>query len=209
VAAVRPDEQWLRDITEVVFSVQFDQQPIDGLDRLLELIIATDTLPGSPERYLAAARAALDSRVRLADLVPQPHSEGAIRKLLTALADRLEQWIEQPIALTQLPVTAWRPGPAADPVAHLDREVPFLERWLGVQFEHVADPVGEVRIAVLGLPSGSTVALVQVAGNPVPGTSLLRPGTEPRPRREVLDEFLRETRLTSTVVGSAASGIAS
>jgi len=197
----------VRDITEVVFSVQFDRQPIDGLDRLLELIIATDTLPGSPQRYLAAARAALDSRVRLADLAAQPHSEGAIRKLLSALADRLALWIEQPIELERLPAAQWRPGPAADPVAHLDREATFLERWLGIPFEQVADPVGELRMAVLRLPSGTVVALVQVLGNPVPGTSLLQPGSQPRPHREVIDEFLRATRLAPAVVGSGADAV--
>ncbi|MGH3663293.1 MAG: hypothetical protein ACRDTQ_15745, partial [Micromonosporaceae bacterium] len=177
MARNQPERPWQTDVTALVQAVQFDPQPIDGLDRLMELIIATDAFPGSPEQNLASIGTALASAERLADLVPQqPHTEGAVRKLLGALSVRLEQWLAHPPSVTKLPVAEWNPGPSADVVAHLEREPDFFERWLLLSFDEVADAAGDLKLAVLRLSSGSTIALVQVVGNPEPGTSLLQPG---------------------------------
>ncbi|MGH3664167.1 MAG: hypothetical protein ACRDT8_08470, partial [Micromonosporaceae bacterium] len=64
----------------------------------------------------------------------------------------------------------------------------------------VADAAGDLKLAVLRLSSGSTIALVQVVGNPEPGTSLLQPGDNPRPRGDVLREFLAASQLSKQVV---------
>jgi hypothetical protein len=191
-------EDWRRYVTSVVYAVQFDRQPVDAVDRLLELIVATDVLAGTPEDHLAAIRAALAGTVRLAELVPQPHPEGALRKLLRVLEGRLDSWVRHGPAVTPLPVTEWRPAGPSTVVAHLGREPEFLSRWLGVSFDQVPDEMGELRIAVLRLGSGTVVALVQVVGNPAPGTSLLQAGAVAP--ADVVREFLAATRLSGTVV---------
>lgn len=201
-------EDWRRYVTSVVYAVQFDREPVDAVDRLLELIVATDVLPGGPRDHLAAIRVALASTVRLADLVPQPHTEGALRKLLRVLEGRLDSWVRHGVAVTPLPVTEWRPAGPSPVVAHLGREPEFLSRWLGVPFDQVPDELGTLRIAVLRLESGTVVALLQVVGNPAPGTSLLQAGAASP--QAVVREFLAATHLSETVVewvaGPAAVG---
>jgi len=214
-------EDWRRYVTSVVYAVQFDRQPVDAVDRLLELIVATDVLPGGPRDHLAAIRVALASTVRLADLVPQPHTEGALRKLLRVLEGRLDSWVRHGAAVTPLPVTGWRPAGPSPVVAHLGREPEFLSRWLGVPFNQVPDEMGTLRIAVLRLEtgtaevgtaepgtagSGTVVALLQVVGNPAPGTSLLQAGAA-RPA-DVVREFLAATHLSETVVEWVAGPVA-
>jgi hypothetical protein len=191
-------EDWRRYVTSVVYAVQFDRRPVDAVDRLLDLIVATDVLPGTPRDHLAAVRVALASTVRLADLVPQPHTEGELRKLLRILEGRLDSWVRHGAAVASLPVTDWRPAGPSPVVAHLGREPEFLSRWLGVPFDQVPDEMGALRIAVLRLDSGMVVALVQVVGNPAPGTSLLQAGTAPP--QFVVREFLAAARLSEAVV---------
>jgi hypothetical protein len=83
-------------------------------------------------------------------------------------------------------------------VAHLAREPEFLSRWLGSPFDQVSDEMGELRIAALRLASGKVVALLQVVGNPAPGTSLLQAGAEPPD--DVVREFLVDTQLSDSIV---------
>lgn len=189
---------WTTHVTGLVYAVQFDRQPVDAVDRLMELIVATDVLPGSPEEYLMAVRSALASTVRLAELVPQPHTEGALRKLLRILEGRLDSWVREGPAVTRVPLAEWHPAGPSPVVAHLAREPEFLSRWLGMPFDLVPDQLGEVRIAPLRLASGRKVALVQVVGNPEPGTSLLQ--AEAESPNDVVREFLADTRLTHDVV---------
>ncbi|MGH3734574.1 MAG: hypothetical protein ACRDT6_02960 [Micromonosporaceae bacterium] len=188
---------WLPAVTGIVYAVQFDQRPIDAVDRLLELIVATDVLPGSPERYAAAIPAALASSDRLADLVPQPHSEGAIRQLLDALGKRLRAWLKRPPRYDVRPVDEWRPQRQAELVAHLKREPDRLSRWLGLSFSDVAGGA-PARVAVLKLSSGYAVALIQLVGNAAPGTTLFQ--ADQRPAGEVLAEFLADTGLPEAIV---------
>ncbi|HEX6075053.1 MAG TPA: hypothetical protein VFZ32_07290 [Micromonosporaceae bacterium] len=189
---------WTTYVASVVYAVQFDRQPVDAVDRLMELIVATDVLPGTPEDHLTAVRSALASTVRLAELVPQPHTEGALRKLLRTLEGRLDSWVREGSAVSRVPVTDWSPAGPSPVVAHLAREPEFLSRWLGSPFDQVSDETGELRIAALRLASGKVVALLQVVGNPAPGTSLLQAGAEPPD--DVVREFLVDTQLSDSVV---------
>lgn len=188
----------------MVDAVQFERQPIDGLDRLMELIVATDVFRGAPEAYHSSVREALRSTELIAELLPQPHTEGALRKLLVALEVRLDEWVREGPAVTQLEFGMWRPEGASAVVAHLRWEPKFLSRWLGVSFEDVPDQLGDARVAVLRLASGRVVALAQIVGNPAPGTSLLQTGSASP--REVVDEFLADSRLAADVVEWIAAG---
>ncbi|MGH3648981.1 MAG: hypothetical protein ACRDTM_17610 [Micromonosporaceae bacterium] len=190
--------QWRGEITGVVYAVQFDPRPVDAVDRLMELIVATDALAGPPERYAASIKAALASTEPLARLIPQPHSEGAIRQMLGVLGGRLDDWLRRPPQLDVLPVEQWRPGPAPQLVAHLKREPGLLSRWLGVRFSRVEEEAFAAQVAVLRLSSGYVVALIQLVGNPAPGTTLFQ--ADERPAADVLAEFLEETKLPRAVV---------
>lgn len=196
-------EGWRTSIASVLEAVRFDRQPVDAVDRLMELIIATDALPGGPESYLAYVREALASGEQIAKLAPQPHPEEALRELLGALERRLDEWIREGPAVTQLEFSAWRPEATSPVVAHLRWEPAFLSRWLGVSFDHVPDQLGDLRVAVLRLTSGRVVALVRVVGNPAPGTSLLQMGAASP--QEVVDEFVADSGLSPGLVERVAA----
>ncbi len=201
MSAEQPSGEWRPSVHDLVEAVRFDPQPVDATDRLMELIVATDVLPGDPQGYLVAVRGALTDTTPIASVVPQPHTEGALRKLLRVLEERLDDWVRNGPAIVPLPLAEWRPS-GAPVVAHLGREPEFLERWLGVDFEDVADAIGAVRIAVLRLRSERVVALMQVVGNPAPGTSLLQ--ADSRPSDEVVAGFLNDTKLSRSVIESAS-----
>jgi hypothetical protein len=74
----------------LVYAVQFEDDPLDGVGRVLEGIVDGGWLDGTPTEYLAATRAALASDEKLSDLVPQDHSEEVIRRFLAEIARRLE-----------------------------------------------------------------------------------------------------------------------
>ena len=74
----------------LIYAVQFEHDPVDGVGRVLEGIMKGGWLGGTPEEYLAAIRAALTSDEELSNLVPQDHSEAAVRRFLAEVARRLE-----------------------------------------------------------------------------------------------------------------------
>jgi hypothetical protein len=67
----------------VMYPIIFDRNPIDSVERVLELVVRTRALNASPEQYAAAVDAALQSDEPLARLLPQSHSEAVIRTYLT------------------------------------------------------------------------------------------------------------------------------
>jgi hypothetical protein len=82
-------EDWRPYIRALIYPVQFEPEPVRGIDRVLKFVVRSGALDASPAVYLAAVRAALASNDRLAELIPQDHSETAIRELLTELERRL------------------------------------------------------------------------------------------------------------------------
>ena len=74
----------------LVYAVQFEDDPVDGVGRVLEGIVDGGWLDGTPKENLAAVQAALASDEKLSDLVPQDHSEEAVRRYLSEIARRLE-----------------------------------------------------------------------------------------------------------------------
>lgn len=73
----------------VTYPIQFEHDPVDGIDRVLEQVVYARALDAGPAEYSAAIAAALRSDEHLALLIPQPHSESVIRVYLTALQKRL------------------------------------------------------------------------------------------------------------------------
>lgn len=76
-------------ISGLLYPIQFERDPADGIDRVLEMVVDRRAMNGTPEEYAAAVDAALQSDEQLAKLIPQPHSEAVIRAFLTALRPHL------------------------------------------------------------------------------------------------------------------------
>jgi hypothetical protein len=75
----------------LIYPVQFEKDPKDGIKRVVEFVIQEETAGMSPEKYIAAIKSALISTEDLSTLIPQPHSDSTIRDYLRdlerALAD--------------------------------------------------------------------------------------------------------------------------
>jgi len=72
-----------------MYPVQFDRDPCDGIDRVLDIVVDKRALGADRDEYSAAVDAALNSTDQLAGLIPQPHPEATVRAYLTALRPRL------------------------------------------------------------------------------------------------------------------------
>jgi hypothetical protein len=77
-------------IRGLIYPIQFEQNPVNGVERVLEQIVNTNALDAEPEDYSAAVRAALRSDERLSELIPQDHSESVIRAYLAQIQKRLD-----------------------------------------------------------------------------------------------------------------------
>jgi hypothetical protein len=81
---------WEGHIRAVLYGVQFEKNPLDGLDRVMQQVVLAGALSAPPERYLASIQTALAGETPLAELIPQPHSEETVRRYLRALEHRIQ-----------------------------------------------------------------------------------------------------------------------
>ena len=84
-----PPADWSPMIRALIYSVQFDRDPLDGVDRALQTVVDRHALGCTRDGYRAAIRDALAGHEPLAALIPQDHSEDAIRRFLEAVQSRL------------------------------------------------------------------------------------------------------------------------
>lgn len=83
-------DPWARHIRAVLYGIQFDKNPLDGVDRIMEQVVLGGALQSTPRQYLESIQTALASQIPLAELLPQPHSEETIRRYLTELEHRIQ-----------------------------------------------------------------------------------------------------------------------
>ncbi len=81
---------WEGHIRAVLYGVQFEKNPLDGLDRVMQQVAQAGALSARPEQYLASIQTALAGETPLAELIPQPHSEETVRQYLRALERRIQ-----------------------------------------------------------------------------------------------------------------------
>lgn len=74
----------------LIYPIQFDQDPITGINRVLDQVVHARAMNAGQADYLAAVRAGLRSTEKLSELIPQGHSESVIRAYLAAIEKRLE-----------------------------------------------------------------------------------------------------------------------
>ena len=80
-------------IRGLIYPIQFDENPVDGVDRVLKLVVGTQALGAMAEQYARAIEAALQSDERLALLIPQPHPESVIRTYLADVRRSLADYV--------------------------------------------------------------------------------------------------------------------
>jgi len=76
-------------IRALIYPIQFDRNPVDGVERVLKLVVDAGALGATPPEYLASTKAALASSEKLSKLIPQEHSEKVIRRYLMKIQQRL------------------------------------------------------------------------------------------------------------------------
>ena len=74
----------------LIYPVQFEANPSDGIDHVIAQVVFADHLKLSVPEVLAAIDAGLASHSKLSELIPQSHSEAVIRGFLSALRTRLQ-----------------------------------------------------------------------------------------------------------------------
>ncbi|MGP6192017.1 MAG: hypothetical protein ACLPSH_18540 [Vulcanimicrobiaceae bacterium] len=85
-----PVDNWKGHIRALIYGVQFEADPLDGADRVLQQVVQGRALGATPAQYLASIGTALAGAAPLADLIPQGHSEETIRQFLRELERRIE-----------------------------------------------------------------------------------------------------------------------
>lgn len=76
-------------IRMLLYPVIFEHDPVEGVDRVFDIVVHGGVGNSTPEQYRAAVDAALSSDEDLAALLPQPHSDAIVRRYLEALRSRL------------------------------------------------------------------------------------------------------------------------
>jgi len=76
-------------IQTLIYPVQFEKDPQNGIERVIEFVLQDKTAGVSREKYIAAIKAALISTEDLSTLIPQPHSDSTIRDYLRELENTL------------------------------------------------------------------------------------------------------------------------
>jgi hypothetical protein len=74
----------------LIYPIQFDADPLNGIDRVIAQVVNAEHLKLSPLDVIAAIDSGLASHAKLSELIPQSHPEEVIRSFLSALRIRLE-----------------------------------------------------------------------------------------------------------------------
>jgi hypothetical protein len=82
-------DHWDACIRALLDPVQFERDPLDGIDRAVGEVVRKRALGLAPADDLALVRAALASDAGRASLLPQPHSEPVVRRYLREVECRL------------------------------------------------------------------------------------------------------------------------
>jgi hypothetical protein len=82
-------DEWRGFIRALVYPIQFEANPIDGIDRVVEQIVDDPEHGFEREDFRDAIARALGSGAPLASLIEQKHGEAVIRGYLEALSRKL------------------------------------------------------------------------------------------------------------------------
>lgn len=88
-ATVMLDDRTKALIRALLYPVQFEQQPEQGVGRVVEMVVAANAVQATSADYLRAINAALESEEQLSALISQSHDEETIRSYLRRLMSEL------------------------------------------------------------------------------------------------------------------------
>ena len=72
----------------LLYPVQFETRPELGINRVMRLVVGRNALQATPSDYLRAIETALENRdEKLAEIIPQTHSEDTVRSYLQQLSN--------------------------------------------------------------------------------------------------------------------------
>ena len=74
----------------LIYPIQFEADPLNGMNRVMAQVVFAEHTKVPLADFIAAIDAGLASDAKLSELIPQSHSEAAIRGFLSALCTRLE-----------------------------------------------------------------------------------------------------------------------
>jgi len=74
----------------LIYPVQFDENPLEAVDHVMDTVVSRRALNATPAEYRAGIQEALTADDRLSQLIPDSHPEEVIRKYLTEVAHRIE-----------------------------------------------------------------------------------------------------------------------
>ena len=83
------DQQGAAILRMLIYPIQFELEPVNGIDHVVAQVLAEHRRIPLHD-VIAAIDAGLASDDKLAELLPQSHSEMVIRRFLSALRTRLE-----------------------------------------------------------------------------------------------------------------------
>jgi len=86
------EASWKPYIRVLLYPAQFESSPKGSVEKLLDCTVATETWRGSAQNFRKSIDLALASREDLARLIPQPHSDSALREYLSVVKERLLRW---------------------------------------------------------------------------------------------------------------------
>jgi hypothetical protein len=83
-------------IRALIYVVQFDESPLDSIDRVYDRVVVGRAMHAGSDEYRDAINSALESTEQLSQMIPQDHPEVVIRSYLAALQKRLEDASKSP-----------------------------------------------------------------------------------------------------------------
>ena len=87
----------IRLVLVLLYPVMFDEDLLQGVDRVMQRVVEARALDASPEEYLIAVQKTLESHESLSErfskFLPKQHSEGMIRDFLNEIERRLQDRI--------------------------------------------------------------------------------------------------------------------
>lgn len=89
-AAIDFDPRAAAILRMLIYPIQFDADPLNGIDRVVKQVVFAEHLKLSLPEVIAAIDAGLASHAHLSELIPQPHPEPVIRSFIAAMRVRLE-----------------------------------------------------------------------------------------------------------------------
>lgn len=85
------DEKTRSRLKTVLYAVQFERDPLDGMERVFKTVLAPNILNVPMSEYADSIRTGLESSEQLSTLIAKNHSEPTIRRYLVKLLQKIEQ----------------------------------------------------------------------------------------------------------------------